>query len=132
MANTALNIAPREADRRDNGIERRAAERLRVLLPGTLILLDGEYDCAIEDISVSGARIIADAALKKGREGILKCSPLEAFFSVVWTDGKTAGIQFEEEITLGTVRALRWHNDRFRSQHDADLRNIVQDWATSG
>ncbi|MDN3645743.1 PilZ domain-containing protein [Pontixanthobacter aestiaquae] len=110
--------------------DQRAAQRFRVLMPGSITLLDGVFDYAIEDISLSGARFITDVPLAKQQEGILHCTPLEVLFSVVWTDGKTAGVHFEEEIALGTVRALRWHNDRFRSQHDAALRGLVQAWAS--
>lgn len=111
---------------------RRRSERLTVCLPGKLILLDGEFDCALEDISQTGARIITDAPLHMGRRGILSCSPLEAVFAVVWTRGQNAGLEFEEEEALGTIRLLRWHNDRDRQRHDAALRDMVQKWGSAG
>jgi hypothetical protein len=129
MANAALQISPScENDQHQSDL--RAAERFRVLMPGSITLLDGVFDCAIEDVSHSGARFITDVPLQVGKEGILACPPLEVLFSVVWTDGKTAGIKFEEEIPVGTIRALRWHNDRFRNRHDAQLSEIVHEWAT--
>lgn len=100
-----------------------------MLLPGKLTLLDGEFDCAIEDVSRTGARVIADASLRIGQQGILRCHPLDALFSVVWTDGKSAGLQFDDEATLGTIRALRWDNDRHRQRYDAELRQMVHNWA---
>lgn len=109
---------------------RRQAERLSVLLPAKLTLLDGEFDCAIEDVSQTGARIITDATLRTGQQGILLCHPLDALFSVVWTDGKAAGLEFDEEATLGTIRTLRWDNDLHRQRYDAELRKMVQDWDT--
>ncbi|WP_209347319.1 PilZ domain-containing protein [Pontixanthobacter sp. CEM42] len=129
MASAALDLSPVFGS---DSIQpdQRAAERFRVLMPGSITLLDGVFNCAIEDISLSGARFITDVPLRKGQEGILLCSPLEVLFSVVWTDGNIAGVHFEEEITLGTVRTLRWHNDRFRNQHDAALLNLVQEWAS--
>ena len=111
---------------------RRRSERLTVCLPGKLVLLDGEFDCALEDVSQSGARIITDAPLATGRRGILSCSPLEAVFAVVWTRGQYAGLEFEEEESLGTIRLLRWHNDRDRQRHDATLRAMVQKWGSGG
>lgn len=118
----------------DTGISgvlaRRRSERLTVCLPGKLVLLDGEFDCALEDVSQNGARIITDAPLVTGRRGILSCSPLEAVFAVVWTRGRYAGLEFEEEEPLGTIRLLRWHNDRDRQRHDAALRQIVQKWGS--
>lgn len=111
---------------------RRRNERLTVCLPGKLVLLDGEFDCALEDVSQSGARIITDAPLAIGRRGILSCSPLEAVFAVVWTRSRFAGLEFEEEAALGTIRLLRWHNDRDRERHDAMLRKMVQKWGSGG
>ncbi|MCL4673050.1 MAG: PilZ domain-containing protein [Sphingomonadaceae bacterium] len=109
---------------------RRRSERLTVCLPGKLVLLDGEFDCALEDISQTGARIISDAPLHMGRRGILSCSPMEAVFAVVWTKGQYAGLEFEEEESLGTIRMLRWHNDRDRQRHDSALRDMVQKWGS--
>ena len=111
---------------------RRRSERLAICLPGKLILLDGEFDCALEDISQTGARIITDAPLHMGRRGILSCSPLEAVFAVVWTKGHYAGLEFEEEEALGMIRLLRWHNDRDRERHDAALHQLVQKWGSGG
>lgn len=129
MASTALKLP---APNGDTGYDPnlRIAERLRVLLPGKLTILDGNYDCAIEDISQTGARLIADVPLRINQQGILQCYPLDELFLVVWTDGKSVGIQFDDQVALGTIRALRWHNDRFRERHDTKLREIVQDWAT--
>jgi len=108
---------------------RRDADRFRVLMPGTLTILDGVFDCAIEDVSATGARFVSDVPFKTGQEGILLCQQLEVLFSVVWTDRKSAGVKFEEEVPLGVIRTLRWHNDRYRDVHNADLREIIEDWA---
>ena len=128
MASVALNLTAPNADAKFKPVRR--AERLRVLLPGKLTIIDGHYDCAIENVSQTGARLIADVPLKISQQGILQCYPLDELFAVVWTDGKTAGIKFDEEVALGSIRALRWHNDRFRQRHDEHLQEIVQDWAT--
>ncbi|MCP5397308.1 MAG: PilZ domain-containing protein [Sphingomonadaceae bacterium] len=107
---------------------RRAAARLRVCIPGKLILLGGEYDCALEDVSLTGARVVSDAPMTKDQQGILQCTPLEVLFTTRWVHGKAAGLEFEEEVGLGTIRMLRWHNDRYRETHDAELRDMMQDW----
>lgn len=113
-------------------VDRRKSARLSVLLPGTLTLLDGEFGCAIEDISQTGARIVTDARLRVGREALLRSSPLDELCSVAWVDGHAAGVQFVEEVPLGLIRQLRWHNDRNRAQHDADVRALLSGWMTGG
>jgi hypothetical protein len=107
---------------------RRSAERFRVLVPGRVVLLSGEYDCALEDISTTGARIICDIPLRTGFEGILQCYPLDAMFSVAWIEGKSAGLQFHEPAALGAVRQLRWNNDCYRQSHDTALRTMLSGW----
>ena len=100
--------------------------------PARLVLLAGEFECALEDISTSGARIITDVPLRTGNQGILRCSPLDVLFSVCWTEGKSAGLQFDEEASLGTIRQLRWNNDCYRSHHDEELRRMLQGWMKRG
>ncbi|MCB2083965.1 MAG: PilZ domain-containing protein [Sphingomonadaceae bacterium] len=111
---------------------RRSAERFKVLVPARLVLLAGEFECALEDISTSGARIITDVPLRTGNQGILRCSPLDVLFLVCWTEGKSAGLQFDEEASLGTIRQLRWNNDCYRGHHDEELRRMLQGWMKRG
>lgn len=108
--------------------ERRRSERLQVLLPAKLTLMDGEFDCAIENVSQTGARLICDTQLRAGQQGILRCHMLETLFEVVWTDKNTAGIAFDEDVPLGVIRALRWDNTRNRAEHDEVLTQMVRDW----
>ena len=110
---------------------RRRAERLAVLLPGTLTTLDGEYECAIEDISRTGARIVTDATLREGRECLLNCSPLDELCTVAWSEGQAAGLEFTEEVSLGTIRLLRWHNDRDSARHQAEIGRMLRGWVES-
>ena len=113
-------------------LRRRSAERFKVLVPARLVLLAGEFECALEDISTSGARIITDVPLRTGNQGILRCSPLDVLFLVCWTEGKSAGLQFDEEASLGTIRQLRWNNDCYRGHHDEELRRMLQGWMKRG
>lgn len=113
------------------GAERRGAVRLTVMIPGRLSLLSGDFDCAIEDISQTGARIVTNAKLRAGAECVLTSLPIDNLCTVVWTDGKAAGLEFIDEISLGAVRLVRWNNDRFRGQHDAALKKMVRGWVDS-
>jgi len=127
---SAAPFLPAFSEADQSQANRRTADRFRVLMPGTLTILDGVFDCAIEDVSATGARFISDVPFKQGQEGILLCQPLEVLFSVAWTDRKTVGVKFEEEVPVGVIRTLRWHNDRFRDQHNAELKEIIEDWAS--
>ena len=111
---------------------RRASERFSVLVPGTLVLLSGDFVCALEDISTDGAKIISDAPLRTGIEGILYCAPINALFCVAWVDGQRAGLEFSESVSLGSVRQLRWNNDCYRAHHDAQLRAMLDGWVSRG
>lgn len=113
---------------RDDEPHRRSSARLRVCIPGILILLDGTFDCALEDISQGGARVICDAPLAKGNSGVLRCQQLEAFFDVAWQAGKQYGLQFDEPASIGVIRAIRWYNDHYREQSEAELRRMVRQW----
>ncbi len=116
----------------DASANRRGAERLAVLLPGTLTTLDGEFECAIEDISRTGARIVTDATLREGRECVLACSPLDELCMVAWTEGQAAGLEFTDEAALGTIRMLRWHNDRYHGQNAAAVGRMLRGWVEDG
>lgn len=109
---------------------RRSDARLRVCIPAKLILLDGTFDCALEDISQGGARVICDAPLAKGHSGVLICQRLEAFFDVAWQDGKQYGLQFEAPAGVGVIRSIRWYNDHFREQAEAEIRRMVRQWVS--
>lgn len=95
--------------------EQRGAPRLSVSLPAGLNLLDGTFACELEDVSTTGARIALTPAIRAylriGTSGILECNPLQVFCSVRWITDTSAGLQFEEPVSIGQVRMLRWHND---------------------
>ena len=109
--------------------QRRERERLRVCIPGRLILLDATFECAIEDISQYGARVIIDAPLAPGESGVLQTQRLDVFFDVAWTERGGAGLQFAEPVSQGMIRSVRWFNDWYGEQFAVELRGVLSDWA---
>lgn len=111
-----------------NSPHRRESARLRVCIPGQLILLDGTFDCALDDISQGGARVICDAPLAQDDSGVLQCQRLDVFFDVAWAERQAFGLKFAEPVSLGTIRSIRWFNDQYRDQYERELREMVRDW----
>jgi len=107
---------------------RRAAARLRVFIPGKLILLDGNYDCTLEDISQTGVRVHCDANARKGDEGVLHCMALDVFCEVVRTGNSRIALQFEEEVSLSLVEDIRRKNDLHRKEHEDRFRTMAKQW----
>ena len=107
---------------------RRAAARLRVYIPGKLILLDGNYDCTLEDISQTGVRVHCDAVARKGDEGVLHCMAHYVFCEVVRTGNSRIALQFEEEVSLSLVEDIRRKNDLHRKEHEDRFRTMAKQW----
>ena len=105
---------------------RRESARLRVCVPGQLILLEGTFDCALDDISQGGARVLCNAPLAQGHSGVLQCQQLDVFFDVAWADRHAFGLHFAEPVALGTIRSIRWFNDRDRDRYERELLAMVQ------
>jgi len=104
--------APTAAD----GSERRAAPRTRSLLSGKLVIAGGALspDCAIRDLSLTGARIRLPATVDLPRDvGLLVIKNGVLFdATVVWRKEDLAGLAFTGRHDLATsidpaLRAVR-------------------------
>jgi hypothetical protein len=88
-------------------VERRPKPRKRVLLGGRIVYANGEhhFDCTIRDLSETGARILiprgqpipANVYLIETRDRKVH----EA--SVVWNNGREAGLHFSKSFALAEV-----------------------------
>lgn len=107
---------------------RRDAARLRLYLPARLILMDGAVPCILEDISLTGAKIVLPVARTIGQSGFLQCPPLDVFFDRVWADGARLGVAFEEPVPAETLQELRILHDNHSSLVKQELRRTARDW----
>ncbi len=75
--------------------EGRRRERMRVLLAARLVTTFNDRPVKIRDLSSEGAMIEGDAMPSKGMDVILQRGPIEVFASVVWSNGRQCGLEFE-------------------------------------
>ncbi len=77
------------------GSDKRGRERMRVLLAARLVTTFNDRPVKIRDLSGEGAMIEGDAMPSEGTDVILQRGPIEVFASVVWSDGRQCGLEFE-------------------------------------
>ncbi len=78
--------------------ERRRSRRARVTCPATLFTLTGEFQGALWDMSVTGARFEAPELPGSGARAMLRWRDQKHACTVVWTDAPLCGLEFEEPI----------------------------------
>ena len=83
----------------------RESERHRVLLSAKLITTTGESCVRVRDLSATGAKLEGDALPGAGKDVILKRGRLEVFGAIVWSNGSSAGIAFDEPLSEGELLA---------------------------
>jgi hypothetical protein len=87
-----LSLAEGEADAR-------RSPRFRVLLVARLITTCGERIVKLRNISATGAMIEGDRLPPEGTDILLRRGSLELFATLVWVEGKQAGLEFDVPLT---------------------------------
>ena len=114
----------------DSVIGRRSQSRLRVRLPARVITLSGTFSAILADLSMGGARIQMERALKPGAEAVLQWGPYEAFGEICWVGDGLCGIRFHDFLSPRTVVATRDLDDTEHLGSDRELtRETVREWA---
>jgi hypothetical protein len=113
-----------------NTTGRRTAARLRIQFPGKLIMLGGTYNCALEDISQTGARALCEKDIGIGETGVLQCMEIDVLFEVVRANKGLFGLQFQEDVSADAIRNMRSDNTVYRHNHIAEVRLVAKQWAT--
>jgi hypothetical protein len=72
----------------------------------TMISTEGAQTARIRDLTSSGAGIACDRPPEKGADVILKRGDVFIAAKVVWSDGKSAGLEFYREVPLEEVTGL--------------------------
>jgi hypothetical protein len=110
---------------------RRQAARLRLALPGTVVLVTEHAQCQLDDISQTGASLTIDAAAPPlGRSAMLIVNAVEAFGTVVWRRGPRFGLRFDDPLPKTDVIALRAAHDHFESLDQQRRRRQAQAFVT--
>lgn len=74
---------------------RRRADRVRMLLSARLVTTLDEFPVTLRDISTTGAMVEASRLPAQGLDALLRRARFEIFSTVVWVDGRRAGLEFE-------------------------------------
>lgn len=85
---------------------RRSLARLRLGVPARLITLNGVQDVLLDDLSMSGAQISLSVG-EQFSSGILEWLDFDELVDVVWHDGPTCGVKFENNLSKGCILATR-------------------------
>lgn len=110
---------------------RRRRSRARLGVRARLELLEGPVSCIIENLSVGGARLRSDSALKLGQAGILKIlgfHDLDAFGEIVWAARRRYGFRFDEPLDENTVILTRRQTPQLLARDRNLGRTIARDW----
>lgn len=95
----------------DLQIGKRSNSRLRVAIAGHLILITGEWNVGIADLSQSGAKFRTLSPVKVGEEGVLQWLHFETFGKIVWARGDYAGMEFDELLDKRVLLETRARGD---------------------
>ena len=84
---------------------RRADNRKRVLMVGTMITCDGPKRVRIRDFSSKGAQVVLESGEVTKCDVLLKRGDLCAAASVAWIKGDEIGLTFYREISTAELAA---------------------------
>lgn len=91
----------------ERGFEIRRFARQPMLLAARLILISGERNVSIRDLSPGGARISGEDLPAIGTDVMLKRGDFECFGTIAWALDGQAGIAFDELIDDGMIVAVQ-------------------------
>lgn len=107
---------------------RRSNARLRLGIPGRLILTSGSRECLLNDISASGARVTVAEQPRSGGSAFLRFLEFEIFCEVKWVRGSQCGLLFADRIPRKDLVRLREFSDSFVEHDRAARARQTHDW----
>lgn len=108
---------------------RRQAPRVRLALPGRVMLVTGPEPCRLEDLSQTGACVcLGRHAPAVGDDAVLEVDGVEAFGTVVWRRGSQFGMLFETALGRDEVVRLRNLHDHYEEQEAERRRRRARDF----
>ena len=120
------------ADRSRPQVGRRAAARLRLSLPATLVTIYETRRCIVSNLSETGAQIGVENPLALGDSAFLQCAGLDQFATIVRVNKGVNALHFEVPLTHDQVLAVRSVAENFAEIERRGFRQIARDWITGG
>lgn len=110
---------------------RRSAARVRLNIPAKVLLLSGQENCLLDNLSETGARVAVNCVPPRpGSGAVLMMQNFEAFGIVVWSAKERFGIAFETPLSLDVVVRIRDFADHYsayeQKQRERMARSFVQ------
>ena len=106
--------------RTDGPTGRRRALRERVNLAVSLYSIDQSRVAYLADLSQTGCRISGMGLPEVGQDILLSVAEVEFFGRVVWKEGASRGIQFDEPITDESLQDVRQAVDREHGKQSSE------------
>lgn len=104
--------------------------RRRVVIAGLIELIGGSHPVAIDNLSCTGARMRCSASLRIGAEAVLSAPGLDRFCRVVWGEGGSYGVEFDEPLDQNIV--LKLHGVTRETVQRAELDSAREWYFTAG
>lgn len=111
-------------------VGKRISPRARLILKGRIETLEGIQPVEIVSLSRTGAMVMVKDVPRLASNGILIWGPIDAFFTIVWTDTHRCGLHFDEPISEEKVIAARETSDHDPVREQAKKVAIAKAWAT--
>lgn len=111
-------------------IGRRASARVRLGIPGRLLLLGRNARCLLNNLSCSGALLTMDEPPRTGDSAVLQCEGLEAFCTVLRVEGRTCAVLFLPALGEQNVSGMRSVADHYAEHVRAEIEDQARNWVT--
>lgn len=112
----------------DSASGRRTAPRLRLSLPGTFMSTQGNHPCIVTNLSRVGVLIAISEPLAKGKDGFLRCGPLDHFVTVIRRESGLNALEFESPLTDAFVKQMRLYHETFADRELDELIEVARRW----
>lgn len=102
--------------------------RARLNLPARLVTFAGTTSCTLIDLSRSGAKIGAAQTPRVGAMVVIEGLPLELFGTVRWRTETLFGFEFDTDIPLEKVIAMRQYGEGEQERQKCAQITYARDW----
>jgi hypothetical protein len=75
---------------------RRRAQRAAVSLPATVVTMSAYQYLDVLDLSATGGKLRGESLPELGKTALFRLNGYETLCKVVWVDGDTCGVKFED------------------------------------